>query len=361
LSILFKYILKRLLASFIIIAPVIIVVVWLTISIRYINLIITDDIKFSMFCRLILCTLPEIASTISPVCFLISGMYVFHRMRNDQEIVIMMTSRKSIFSIATPLMFFALILSVVMYYAQANLTPMSHKNLIDISQKVRNQVSMSIVKPGVFNILGSSVVYIGSKTNTSLFDVFISYIPKKTPFKTNIISAKSGTYEINNNRLYITLKNGNRQVLDAQNRLLSILKFERFSFEVTDFVKRYSSKSERPHEKTQKELFEEAKRTSNNKLKMQYLSEAHGRHIISVLPILNALLISWFLIVASSRERRWHGLLKCFTGGVVGQICVISLVNMSGKIENLLFYNYAIVMLLVYILIYFSFLKKNKR
>lgn len=282
-------------------------------------------------------------------------------MRSDQEIVVMMTSSKSTFSIAEPLLFFAAILSVVMYYAQVNLIPISHKSLIDISQKVRSQVSMSIIKPGVFNVLGNSVIYIGAKTNDSLVDVFISYIPKKTPLKTNIISAKSGSYEINNNRLYITLKNGSRQVLDEQNKPLSVLKFERFSFEVTDFVKRYSTKSEKPHEKTQKELFEEAKKASVDKIKLRYLSEAHGRYVISVLPIINALFISGFLIIASNRERRWHGLLKCFAGGVVGQIFVISLVNISGKIENFLYYNYAIMAIFICILMHFSFLKNRKR
>jgi hypothetical protein len=248
-----------------------------------------------------------------------------------------------------------------MYYTQANLIPISHKSLIDISQKVRSQVSMSIVKPGVFNVLGSAVIYIGAKTNTSLVDVFISYIPPKTPLKTNIISAKSGAYEINNNRLYITLKNGSRQVLDEQNKPLSVLKFEKFSFEVTDFVKRYSTKSEKPHEKTQKELFEEAKKTSINKTKLRYLSEAHGRYVISILPIINALLISGFLITASNRERRWRGLPKCFVGGIVGQIFVISLVNISGTIESFLHYNYAIMAIFIFILIRFSFSKSRKR
>ncbi len=319
-------------------------------------MIITDDVDFITFCKLILWALPDIANMIIPICFLLSSMYIFHKMRTDQEIVVMMTSGKSNFNIARPFLLLATLLSITMYYMQANLTPISCKHLINIQHKIRNKVSMSIIKPGVFNILGSSLVYVGSKTNNSLDDVFISYIAKDS--HTNIITAKKGSYQIENNQMFITLNHGFRQVLDGNNDSISTFNFDSFSYDITSFVKRYSKYERGPHEKTQKELFHQAKAQKELAKKTELLAEAHGRYLISLLPIIDALIISLFLIVATHKERLWVGLAKAFSLGIIAQIGMISVINLSKKSITLINYNYLFIGAFIILLWYLAFIRR---
>ena len=59
-SIAFRYIFKKLSVSLLIIAPIIIVLVWLTASLKYVNLIVVEDISVIAFLNLIACRLPDI-------------------------------------------------------------------------------------------------------------------------------------------------------------------------------------------------------------------------------------------------------------------------------------------------------------
>lgn len=353
------YIFKRLCGSLLMIGPVIIMVVWLTISIRYINFIITDNIDPITFCKMILCALPDILTMIIPLCFLISGMHVLHRLRSDQELIVMMTSGKSTFALARPIILFALLLSVIMFHSQANLTPFSHKNMETIQRHMKNKISMSIIRSGVFNVLGNSVIYIGSKTDNSLDNIFISYIPSRFSNKTNIITAKSGIYNISQNKMFIVLINGFRQVIGEDHNVISTMKFKEFSYDVTDFMKRYTPSTNKPHEKTQKELFESANSTQDREIRAKYLAEAYGRYITSASPLIAALCVSIFLIIANNRGNRFRGLIKTFVSGLIIQLGLISLVNLSRKIEGFITYEFIITFSIFVVLFIIAFRKRK--
>lgn len=334
-------------------------IVWLTVSIRYINFIIIDNIGLTTFLRIILCALPDILTMVIPICFLISGIFIFYKMKTDQELIAIMTSGKSILAIAQPLLIFAFLQSCIMLYTQTVLTPYAYTKMASIQNHIKNKVSMSVIKPGIFNVLGSSTVYIGSKTDSSLNNIFISYIPNNRAHKTNIITAKSGHYDITGNRMFIKLVNGFRQVLDKENNVIANMKFSEFSYDITDFVKRYSSYTARPHEKTQKELFESAQTASDPQIYLQHIAEAYGRYIISSAPIISALFIAILLITADSRTKRIAGLLKSSMAGIISQISIIHFVNLSRKINGFIFYEYIIISFLIIVLSFIAFFPKK--
>ncbi len=306
-----------------------------------------------------LCALPDILTMIVPLCFLISGIHVLHKLRSDQELIVMMTSGKSVFEVSKPIILFASLLSLIMFHMQANLTPLSYKNMETIQEHIRNKISMSIIKPGIFNVLGNSIIYIGAKTDNSLDDIFISYIPSRFSKKTNIITAKSGIYNISENKLFIVLINGFRQVIGENYNVISTMKFKKFAYDISDFMKRYASSSNKAHEKTQKELFNLANSTQNQKMRSKYLAEAYGRYITSSSPLIVSLCISIFLIMANSKGDKFRNLIKTFISGLITQIGLISLVNLSRKIEGFIIYEFIITFSLFIFLFVIAFNKKK--
>lgn len=279
-------------------------------------------------------------------------------MQRDKEITVMMTSGNSRFSIAVPLIFFSTLVSTSIFYLQAKLTPASYNHLTSITQQIQNKVSMSIIKPCVFNSIGSSIIYVGSKTDKSLNDVFISYIPNNKKDSTNIITAKSGSYKIYGKQLFITLKNGVRQVFDENHRAISTLKFDTFSYDVSEFINRYSGKVKKPHEKTQTELLNEANKTMDNKHRIRCLSEVYSRYSMSAIPIVNALLIAFFLIRAGNRVRHIGNVARCFTYSILFQTAITVITNASKKTEIFMHYSYILIIITIFILSYISFGKK---
>ncbi|MDR0744831.1 MAG: LptF/LptG family permease [Holosporales bacterium] len=357
-SIIFNYILKKLITSLFIISPIVIMMVWITASIKYIGLIVTNDISITSFFELILCVLPDIAGTTFPICALISCLLVFYKMQTEKEIIVFMSSGKSKPSISSSLFIFSAFVASLVFVFQTMLIPYSYKKLTNIQEQIRNQISMSVVKPGTFNAVGDSIIYIREKTENSLNDVFISYIPKNKKNYVNIITAKSGKYSIKNNDLLIKLDNGYRQELDENNNVISILKFENFSYDVSEFVKNFSKKIRKIHEKTQNELIQEAKNTEDISVKNKCIAEYHRRIILPFIAIINAIIISIFMINPNSKLSHGFHAFKAFFCGLICQICMMTMANTSAKYVHLIPFNYLAIIITCLILLFFSFKRK---
>jgi lipopolysaccharide export LptBFGC system permease protein LptF len=281
-------------------------------------------------------------------------------MQADKELLIFMTSGGGIFSFARPIFFFFLCISSIVFLIQASLTPYAHTALIGLQDKIHNQVSMSVVKQGVFNVIGDSVIYIGKKTENTIEDVFISYVTKGGKMNTNIITAKSGRYILDQGNLFITLDKGFRQELDENNSMISMLSFDNFSYNVSQFVKKYTGRVNKIYEKTQAELLDMAQNAKNPELRNKYLSEYHGRIVMSLIPLLNAAIGLGFILTSGIRGRRSAHSIGIFLCGVISQIVVMTLVNASSRYHALIYANYLIVFLIFLALITIILRKKRR-
>ncbi|GHT90112.1 hypothetical protein FACS1894113_5630 [Alphaproteobacteria bacterium] len=340
-SVVFCYIFRRLLVSLLVVSPIVIMMVWIALSVRYISLLITEDIGIVSFLKMIFCIIPDISGIILPICFLIAAMSVFYKMQGDKELIVLMTGGQSKLSLCLPLFGFSILVAGFMLSLQAVLAPYSYKQLNNLHEQIRNQVSMSIVKPGVFNVIGSSVIYVSKKTDTSLEDVFISYVTKNKKAYSNIITAKKGSYALENNTLIISLESGYRQELDKNNEPISVLKFDNFSYDVTEFVHNFSQKIKKIHEKTQGELLRDAKNAKDIETKNKYISEYHRRLTMPFLAIVNAIIVSLFMMKPDYRAKRWKGSILAFLTGVCAQILLMTAINASAKHTGLIQANYA--------------------
>ncbi len=343
LSIAFKYIFKKLLGSLFIISPIVILMVWITMSIKYVNLIASDNVSIFTFFKLVLCIFPGVSGVILPICFLISSIIVIQKMQTDKEIVVFMTSGKSSFSVFKPLFVLACCVAGLILYIQTIGSPQAYKAFEDLQEQIKNKVSVTLLKPGAFNVMGESVIYIGERNDKELKNVFISYIPNNQTSHTNIITAQTGKYLSEKGKIFVILNNGYRQELSKSNEVIATLKFENFSYDITQFFKRFYARSKRPNEKTQSELMEQAKQAPNMEIKRNCIAEYHSRFISSFLPILNAMIVAIFLIVAQERGRGKLESIMGFFSGILCQVFVMILVNSSTKNSAMIPYNYFII------------------
>ncbi len=356
LSIAFCYMLKKMLLAFSVVTPIIILMVWIAMSIKYVDLIVSENVSFAMFFKLILCTLPGIAAIILPTCFLISSIIVIQKMHSNEEITVFLTSGKIPFSLFIPLFVLGTVFSLGILYLRTTISPMAYKNFEDMQEKVKNNISINLLKPGIFNVIGESVIYIGERTDNELKKVFISYIPNNQQSHTNIISATSGKYVADNGKISILLDNGYRQEFDRYNKILATLKFESFSYDITQFFKRFYARPKRPNEKSQKELLEEVKIIKDQKLKQYYMAEYHSRYLFSTLPILESLILAIFLLKPIGRGRDRKVALKSFSVEILCQILIIILGNLSAKEFVIAYYNYiAVVVLFAVLFVFFKY------
>jgi lipopolysaccharide export LptBFGC system permease protein LptF len=263
-------------------------------------------------------------------------------MKEDKEILVFMTSGKSIITIFKPFLLLAVIAVGIVLSIQSYVSPRSQCYFNSLQERIQNKISMSIIKPQVFNVIKSSVIYIGEKTEDSVKDIFISYCPTEKP-GSRIITAKVGKYVIENNKLFINLHEGYQQELDKNNSVISILKFKNFSYDVTSFVKRYSKKVNKPHGKTQTELLRDIKNIKDNSIKKECISEFHGRITLPFISIINSLIIALFMVSSISCREKNTLALKSFAYGLSCQILLMTSINASVKYISLIFINYSLI------------------
>ena len=356
-NIIFSYIFRSLFVAFFVVFPVVVMMVWITMSLRYISLIVSNDISLLSFLKLILCALPDISGLTIPICTLIASISVFYKMQQEKETLVLMASGKTKFSLTSPLFLFSAIVSVVVLFFQTVVTPYSYKNLTNIQDRIKSQISTSIIKPGVFNAVGNTIIYVQQKDEASIKDVFISYITKNK--QTNIITAKEGRYYTKDNNLIVNLSSGYRQELDQNNKVVSILKFDNFSYDVSDFIKTFSQKVQKVHEKTQSELKKAFNTSQDISIKKKSIAEYHKRLIFPFILIINGIITSIFMLEPNPRTKNSINALKTFFCGVLCQICIMTLTNISSKYTFIINLNYAVLLIAICILLWISFRKKN--
>jgi lipopolysaccharide export LptBFGC system permease protein LptF len=316
---------------------------WIAVSMKYVSFIVSDDISALTFFKLISFILPDIAGTVFSICLLISSIIVLHKMQVDNELVTLMTLGKSAISILRPLLAFAACISCSIFFLQAKISPYSYRHFFDIQEKIRNQVSTSIIKPGIFNVLGDSVVYVGKKRGATVCDVFISYVPAEEKSNVNIITAKSGTYSVQGENLFIILENGCKQELDRNNLIISTLNFDSFAYDITPFFYRFKLAQTNERNCTQGELLSLAGETNDSRWRNIYIAEYFSRLTTPCIPIVTMMFVAFFMIRPRGRNKKKSDIIKSFFSGITGQIMISTLIHASTKNNDVIIFNYIII------------------
>jgi lipopolysaccharide export LptBFGC system permease protein LptF len=285
---------------------------------------------------------------ILPICVLIAIITSIHKMRTDNEMTILITSGKNEASVFAPVVVFSLLAAVSEFYVQTVVSPDAYQRFNIIQEKLKSQLSMSIVKPRTFNVIGSSIVYIGNKKRSSLEDIFISYIPKDETSNVNIVTAKRGTAHADKEGNYfIVLDNGCRQELKKDNTLVSSLKFKNFSYDITPFLRRYHYSTGKPNTKAQGELLRYAEAVTDQELKRNCIAEYHHRFLSPFVMIINALIIGLLLLKPVGRGERRIDVVKCFAFGACNQVCFLIAKNITTRWNEFILINYVAVALVI--------------
>ncbi|MDR0695433.1 MAG: LptF/LptG family permease [Holosporales bacterium] len=336
----FRYILRKLVVSFLVIAPVVIIMGWITLAVKYVGMIVTDNVTLSIFFKLVILVLPRITEIVLPICALISSIIVINKMRVDKELIVFMTSGSSAASIATPVMAFATAVAAILLCVQISLAPYAYKEFEAAQTDIKNQISMSIIKPGIFNMVGDAVIYVGAKNEVSIEEVFILHAPKHLGTHTSVITAKSGHYVQENENVFVVLHAGCRQELDEKNAVISSLRFAEFTYDITPFFRRYYTGGRKAASKTQTELRQAALTTTDQELRRNYIAEYHSRLTTPLIPLLNTLIIVLTTIVPGEYSKRRLYAARSFLFGIIAHIAIITIINISTKQTAIIKYNY---------------------
>jgi lipopolysaccharide export system permease protein len=222
-----RYVLSQLTLSLVLVTAGLVALIWLTQSLRFIQIIVNRGLSPLVFVKLTLLLIPSFVATILPITCFIVVLFVYARLAGDRELTVMRATGLSDLALARPALMVAGAAMLVCYYLNIFLVPASLAAFRAYEFEIRNQIAAFLLEPGVFTQVSNNVtVYVQSRgTDDSLRGILIEDGRQSDSPAT--ILARSGQLSVGPNGPSVELEHGSREQLDPKTGRLDLLTFER--------------------------------------------------------------------------------------------------------------------------------------
>lgn len=358
-SMISRHISKHLITSTIFLVIVLVTGVWLTQSLRFIEIIVNKNISIGGYFSFVGFMIPDLLVLVFPICTLIATIFTYNRLIADNEMAIFRACGLSNLQIARPALCLAAFFVALSGFINIYIVPLSFQKFRNLEHQIKTEISSNIIQEGVFNSVRNATIYAKKRgRKDDLYGVFIhhqSNIPNKPPYS---IIANHGFLSYINNRLQLILFDGNRQEKDEKTGKITFLHFSKLTYDLTSSTKDVEERSVKPYERPLSELLyppDADKFPPSTLAKMR--SEGHQR-IISPLTIFIFSIIACATMLSGqyNRKGRRNRVLMAVVVAALTQIGTIFFLNMSAKIPYIIpiLYIFLIIVTVISFAILFS-------
>jgi len=349
-----RYIFKQMLIGFLLVTFSLISIMWLTQSLRFVEMVTNKGLPVGLFIRMTSLLMPRLFALLSPIAVFIACSFVFNRMLADRELIVIKSSGIAPTQIIKPVFIFGLLLSVFAFYINNILMPKAERAFNELEWQVKNDLSHLLFREGEFTYLDNNLtIFITSQEKDgSIAGILVN--DERNPKTKVTITAEKGRVVNAGTIPRIILINGSRQEINLTDSSFSSLSFDRYSI---DFGQTGAKKAKEAEAREQDLLtLLEADRNPNlnpNDVS-RWLVEGHGRIVNPLYNLLFALLGSIGLIVGNF-NRRGQDKIIAFT--IVAMVLIqsgsLAFANMTVKTLSLLPLMYANLILPALTVLYF--------
>ena len=268
-----RYMFRQLVWWTVVVAASLTCIVWLTQSLRFVEMIVNTGLSVTTFVTFTLLLLPSFLSLIGPIAVFAAVMFTYTKMLNDSEIVVLRASGLSPLKIGRPAIVLATIVMVLGYLNSVYLMPSTFREFKDLQREFRSELSSLFLQEGVFNpVIAGVTVFIRERSESGeLYGIIIH--DERKPEKPVTMMAEKGAIVSSENGPRVVMANGNRQEVREDDGRLSLLYFDRYTFDLSALNKSDIHLWREPRERFLHELFfstEQAAKIYNyRKLRME--------------------------------------------------------------------------------------------
>lgn len=301
------YIFKHLGGATLFVALTLTVVIFLTQSLRFLELVIDSGASSSSFWILTFLALPRFFEVILPLALMAATLFVYNRMTMDSELVVVRAVGYSPLSLARPALFIAMIVTVFLWGVTLWATPKSLSNMQQMRQVIKAQFSSFLFREGVFNQAGKGLtLYIRERNSQGEMLGLMIYDSRDASENPSTIMAKRGVIVVDDENQQVVVYDGSRQVFDPQTGILQRLNFERYTIDLPDSAPVRQRWSE-PDERTIFELLDPDLGNARDVESLREFKVEIHRRVISPVLALVFTLIPCCALLLGPLDRRGQG------------------------------------------------------
>jgi lipopolysaccharide export system permease protein len=337
-----RYIFRQLAASLLAVTIGLAALVWLTQSLRFIELVLDRGLSFLVFVELTGLLLPSFFAIILPITTFVVTLFVYVRLQTDRELVVMRAAGLSNWRLARPALALALMAVATCYALNLWVVPGSQAAFRAWQFEIRNQLAAILVQEGVFSAVGDDLtVYARVRDRDGTLRGILVHDAREHGAPVTIL-AEAGRITSTPNGPRVTLENGQRQQIERvppppgappgtpPTVRLSVLSFAENSVDLARAARTEEIRYRNAQERSLDELLhpDPAERIPERDLR-RFKAEAHQR----LAGPLNALGFGLVALATAltGQFRRHGGSLRLFTGIAV-VVALLAVGLMTGNL-----------------------------
>jgi len=316
---LWLYLFRQMLAPFLFIALAMTAVVWLSQSLRFVELIVNRGLSAAQFISLTAMLMPGFLSIVLPIAAFIGTLFAYQRLDVESEVVVMRAAGMGPAPLALPAAALGLLTAAATAWMTLVLGPSGFRAFKDAQFTFRGDYATVLLQEGAFNTLSDTLtVYVRARGSQGELTGILVH-DSRDQRKPITMMAESGTLVRTDDGPRFLMLDGNRQEIDPTTGRLSMLYFDRYSLDLTAFADPTSLRWREPAERTLAELFNPGTGLDDQRNARRMRAEAHRRMAAPLYPLALTLIAAACVLAGQfSRRGRWQRL-------AIGSAIVIAL------------------------------------
>jgi len=303
-------------------------VIWLTQSLRFVEMIVNRGLTAGVFGYMTLLLLPNFLSIILPIALFAVVAFTYSKLISDRELIIMRAAGVGQVALAKPALILGVIVVLVGYILNLYLLPESYRKFRELQWDIRYNYSHTLLQEGTFNTITDDVtVYVRNRaTDGQLHGILVhDQRDKSKPF--TMIAERGALAEGTNGNRVVMFK-GSRQTVDTKTKQMSVLYFDRYVFDLGKEKTENAVRYREAREMSVPELFNLDKTKMNPNDVGKFTIEGHKR-LISPITALGYSLIALAFLISGGFSRRMQT-----QRNVLAISIVVSLQGIALGLEN---------------------------
>ncbi len=332
-----RYVFRQLAVALIASTGGLVALIWLTQSLRFIEMMVNRGLSLLVFMHLTGLLIPSFVAVILPITTYVVVQFVYQRLASDRELTVMRAVGLSPWALARPALALAALSTIAGYALNLWIVPASSTAFREYQFEIRNRIAAFLLQEGVFTTVADNLtIYIRSRDpDGTLRGILIDDARQKNNHAT--ILAQRGRLIPSRDAPRVVLENGSRQEIDPQTGRLNMLTFAENSIELTQGAKTAEQRFRDSSEMSISELLHPNPTLVNPRDFSKLRAEAHKR-LSAPLTSLSFALVA-LVSVLTGGFRRHGGLLRIVTAVliIVGLLAAeLALYNLAARSTRLL-------------------------
>ncbi len=325
-----RYVFRQLGFALIAVTGGLALLIWLTQSLRFVELVVNRGLSFAIFIQLTSLMIPRFVAVILPITTFVVVLFIYQRLASDRELVVMRAAGISNAGMARPVLVLASCVVGLGFLLQIYIVPWSYGAFREFQFELRNRMAAILLQDGVFTpVTDDLTVYVRKRNQDGTLHGLLIHDARVRDNPATIL-AESGAITTTPAGPRITLLNGSRQQMDRTTGRLNVLSFAANSLDLAQGRRLEETRYRDSQERSISELLHpDPNERINPRDLPKWRAEAHQRMSGPLSTFSYAMLALTVILTGGFRRHGGSGRL------LVGILGLVSLLALGLAINNI--------------------------